>query len=132
VSDKGIMKTLNLGQRLELGLRQQAQNTGHGHCLRCGMTWNHAETHSTRVERNGGMFPLCEICWRELETGENRLPYYRVLFNQWMGWDMLLSDDLKTSESEWAEKWSQIEKAVLTENLPDGTYNLDDLIKKIK
>lgn len=30
-------------------------------------------------------FPLCETCWTGLGTPEARLPYYRVLWNEWIG-----------------------------------------------
>lgn len=46
------------------------------------------------------MFPLCEQCWSEL-TPQNRLPFYRVLFEQW-----------RFLGSEYHE-WADIERAVL-------------------
>ncbi len=75
---------------------------GYGYCLRCGWPWPLVLSHSTPYEsgdRHHSMFPLCEKCWRELWTGEKRLPYYRTLYDNW-------------NDPTYAN-WGDIEKAVL-------------------
>ena len=55
---------------------------GYGSCGRCGRTWKFVKGHSTNYSENHGCFPLCENCWKDL-TPEQRLPYYRDLFDDW-------------------------------------------------
>jgi len=71
-----------------------------GTCQKCERPWNHVDHHITpllgvdRVEPDvetgelvlwsSGMFPLCEVCWAELKTGEARLPYYRMTYDEWL------------------------------------------------
>lgn len=72
-------------------------------CGRCGRKWGVAKDHSTpygkvEIERTikfGGQtikdiipaktscFPLCQQCWEDL-TPEERLPYYRELYEEWV------------------------------------------------
>lgn len=66
------------------------------------------DNHATSYGDEGhGCFPLCEGCWNKL-TPEERLPYYRYLWELW-----------KSTESEIPDykvvEWSVIEKAVLSE-----------------
>ena len=51
-------------------------------CGRCGMPWSVTKHHETRVTEVSGIFPLCEICWKDL-TPQDRLPYYRNLYESW-------------------------------------------------
>ena len=56
---------------------------GYSHCGKCRTNWMFVDGHSTTVPgTGGGMFPLCEQCWGEL-TPEQRLPYYRAVYNGW-------------------------------------------------
>lgn len=70
-------------------------------CQKCDTTWAFVKPHCTDYEEGKGCFPLCEKCWNEL-TPEERLPYYRMLWNIWSYWN-------KQNE----EKWIKINKAVL-------------------
>lgn len=106
---------LTLDERRELGLRQQAENLGFGHCGRCGMTWNYVQHHSTDYGNGDGLFPLCVECWTELGTGEKRLPFYEQLFQEWTRQRNLSRGKWEISETEWNDKWKKIEKAVLEE-----------------
>lgn len=59
---------------------------GYGTCGRCQRNWKICQYHNTDYvedESSGhGCFPLCEACWQEL-TIEQRLPYYRALWQEW-------------------------------------------------
>jgi hypothetical protein len=71
-----------------------------GTCNKCERPWNHVDHHvtpllgvekitvdkdtNTLVLVSSGMFPLCEACWAELKTGEARLPYYRMTYDEWL------------------------------------------------
>ena len=65
-----------------VGVLSQILFPHYGSCGRCGRTWNICKGHSTQYTSSCGMFPLCESCWVEL-TIEDRLPYYRKLFDRW-------------------------------------------------
>ena len=58
-------------------------------CHRCGRDWNECERHCTPHVYSpdgraaGECFPLCEECWSALSV-EDRLPFYRELFNIWL------------------------------------------------
>ncbi|MDE2096158.1 MAG: hypothetical protein KGL39_02860 [Patescibacteria group bacterium] len=58
--------------------------------------------HTIYVTNGDSCFPLCEQCWRELKTPEARLPYYRLLVDEWC------KDDTNAEA-----KWPSIEKAVM-------------------
>ena len=73
---------------------------GYGTCYRCGLPWSIVKEHTTRYTELKGIFPLCGKCWRDLNTPENRMPYYRQLYNSWGG----ESPD---------HKWGDIENAVM-------------------
>lgn len=51
-------------------------------CKRCSRNWGICQAHYTMFSDSDGMFPLCELCWRELSVPE-RLWYYYVLFEAW-------------------------------------------------
>lgn len=73
---------------------------GYGHCGRCKTNWHYCHGHSTEVADTGsGMFPLCELCWKELSP-EERLPYYKAVFESW-------------EVEHRPYQWEQLEKAVL-------------------
>ncbi len=73
---------------------------GYGGCHRCGGTWDYTQEHITHYGDEGrGCFPLCEACWSEL-TIEDRLPYYRGLWERW------------ESGGEGYADWGQIEASV--------------------
>ena len=71
-------------------------------CGKCKRPWKFVEHHSTSISKTNSCFPLCESCWQELQTPENRLPYYRKMWLKWLVWD---------GEA----KWEVFEKAVLKE-----------------
>jgi len=73
---------------------------GYSCCGRCGITWRFVVGHSTDVGDGGGMFPLCEHCWKELSI-KQRLPYYSALYDSWC-----ISGSSRHS-------WSDIQDAVL-------------------
>ena len=69
------------------------------HCGRCNLNWHSCKLHNTSFTKQSGCFPLCEDCWEELKTPQNRLPYYTQLFHEWGG--------------ESVETWNNIKQAVL-------------------
>jgi hypothetical protein len=71
---------------------------GYGSCYKCRTNWFFVEGHTTLFGPSGGGFPLCEQCWQEL-TPEQRLPFYRQLFENWQ------------PHSNYS--WAEIEAAVL-------------------
>jgi hypothetical protein len=70
---------------------------GYCWCYACGTAWKFVDGHVThyteRDEMGRGCFPLCEKCWGE-RTPEQRLPFYRRLWELWNG-------DGHTTEDEW-------------------------------
>jgi hypothetical protein len=68
--------------RLRIGRLSDWLAPGYSHCMRCRTNWQFCEGHTTIVSENGGMFPLCEQCWRELAPHE-RLKYYGELYSEW-------------------------------------------------
>jgi len=54
-----------------------------GRCRRCKKRWFESEPHVTMVNRYQGCFAVCEKCWHELGTFGKRLPYYRMLSDEW-------------------------------------------------
>lgn len=83
---------------------------GYGHCLRCRTAWKFVEGHSTYYNLGRGCFPLCEMCWSEMEPHE-RLPFYYVLYRQWE-WDAGL-EGLDAGVT-----WEALEAAVMAEGKP--------------
>lgn len=73
---------------------------GYSGCGRCHRNWRICISHGTKISGEEGVFPLCRDCWKELSI-EERLPYYRALWNQWQAWGD--SSD---------EEWERIEEAV--------------------
>jgi hydrogenase maturation factor HypF (carbamoyltransferase family) len=84
-----------------LGFFSKIFSPGYSSCMRCGITWKFTKEHSTSYNEHSGCFPLCEHCWQELGTPENRLIYYQQLWAEW---------SLYAPMPE--EKWDAIEKAV--------------------
>lgn len=72
-------------------------------CYCCHGSWDHLQGHTTNYSDTGGCFPLCEGCWMMLGTPEARLPYYKML---WDEWERQLPGHNPIS------KWDQIESAV--------------------
>lgn len=87
---------------MRTGYESQARFPHLGACLRCRTSWGQVKGHATRITEETGMFPLCELCWMDL-TPSLRLPFYRVLFEQWV-WDGGSHMD-----------WKDIEAAILSE-----------------
>lgn len=58
-------------------------------CNRCGLTWNSTKMHTTFFQLTEGVSVICEKCYDELETPENRWEFYlntmkSVKYLQWM------------------------------------------------
>lgn len=85
--------------RFPLGIISQIVSPGYGHCGKCGITWNHTDSHTTMYSENSGIFPLDEHCWNEL-TIEERLPYYREWFDKWGAGDINLWNAIKKAVEE--------------------------------
>lgn len=79
---------------------------GYGCCFKCERTWDVAPYHATDYTDRNGCFPLCKKCWRELGTPEKRLPYYRMLIDDWNRWGHVDENEAK---------WLLIRKAVENE-----------------
>lgn len=92
------MRASTVEVRRRRAKRLRLRHPGWGTCGRCGTPWACTEGHSTPYEWSGyrwqprgaiecrvssSMFPLCELCWQELETPEARLPYYEALVLEW-------------------------------------------------
>ena len=60
----------------------------HSGCGRCGVTCNCCQSHYTDYTPYHGCSPLCEHCWSRL-TPEERLPYYRKLYDDEWAWNSL-------------------------------------------
>ncbi len=78
-------------------------------CGRCGMPWRVTKNHMTGVNERGGMFPLCESCWKDM-TPQERLPYYRKLYESWLR-PVILPDGTPYKGTNLT--WEEIEAAVL-------------------
>lgn len=78
---------------------------GRSHCMRCETAWGAVDGHSTPYNKTSGMFPLCKACWAEL-TPDSRLPFYRVLYEQW-------AFQARLGGYPSNPHWSEIEAAVL-------------------
>ena len=57
---------------------------GWGTCYRCHGSWEYLDGHVTRYNDERGCFPLCESCWESLGTPESRLPYYHMMWDDWV------------------------------------------------
>jgi len=77
----------------------------YGTCGRCGLPWSVCNGHITNYSPHQGCFPLCEDCWNET-TIEERIPYYRQLYDRWLSSRESLNVKLNA-------KWEEIESAVL-------------------
>jgi hypothetical protein len=78
---KAILARLFSGVRI--GRFGQRLAPGYSWCHRCLTPWLFVPLHDTAYSEFEGCFPLCEECWRELETPARRLPYYRELLAEW-------------------------------------------------
>lgn len=86
------------------------REAGYAHCERCKALYVIDPYHMTEYGEHGdGLFPLCERCWRELGTPENRLPYYWNIFSGGVG------DSMTTVGRSGTKTWKAIEKAVREE-----------------
>ena len=75
-------------------------------CLRCQLSWRLTKEHITHYPPSTGCLPLCEHCWQELGTPEQRLPYYLRLFDSWGPEDRTKWEHNHT-------EWEHIRRAVL-------------------
>lgn len=94
---------INNDWNLRIGAVSQLLTPGYSYCHKCKTTWVFVRGHSTKYSSSGGCFPLCELCWVELETPERRLPYYRQLWEEWR------------AGGDTEHEWDDIEAAVLKE-----------------
>ncbi len=89
-----------------LGHKTLRRLHGGGACLRCGIPWRMAESHTTYYRFTDGdtpkegCLPLCVSCWSAL-TPETRLPFY----------EQLICDVWQARETDWDE----VSAAVLAE-----------------
>lgn len=60
---------------------ERLTSPGYGHCLRCKRPWSRVHNHTTHYAR-GGLFALCEGCWKALAPGQ-RWVYYQRLIAMW-------------------------------------------------
>lgn len=89
---------------------------GFGRCMRCVTPWRFVRGHTTEYGDHGsGMFPLCEDCWQELGTPEARLPFYRVVWEQWCVDIRLNPPGSGVGVEPYETLWPTIEAAVLDE-----------------
>lgn len=79
---------------------------GMGSCYRCKTTWDFVHGHTTNYGGGSGCFPLCEKCWEGLMP-EQRLPYYRQLYDEWV------------KQGRDSRDWGEIEFAVLNEGVDE-------------
>ena len=42
--------------------------SGYGHCAHCKCTWNWVHTFSILYSEDHGMFPVCDLCFRGLDS----------------------------------------------------------------
>lgn len=56
---------------------------GFGSCLRCDDSTLWKPMHTTWYTASQGCFPLCEECWRQLATPQERWVYYQQLISAW-------------------------------------------------
>ncbi len=98
------------GEDPRIGQASQRFN-GLSFCHRCLTTWGFVDHHCTQTKRDGsGMFPLCELCWRELKPVE-RVPFYRIVFDSWR------REAAHYGYASYGDKdWQEIERAVLNED----------------
>lgn len=106
-------------QDLEGVPRQRPQRFPHYGCTRCGKT---EPTHSTELRNGaGGICPLCEDCWTDLETPEARMPYYRSLWILWevenvaSACDTFGSHECGVGVGHCRDTWRDVEAAVIAE-----------------
>lgn len=95
-----------------LGRISQLINPYTGSCGRCHTTWTFVCEHDTPYSDDSGCFPLCEKCWAEL-TPEQRLPYYRRLWESWPDTHRKTAPDGTEIPPLPTEIWWQIQRAVL-------------------
>lgn len=100
----GKVDHLSYEERRATATMLKAHAPSYSTCGRCDVPWKFITEHVTRDGRNGGGFPLCESCWRELATPEARMPYYRALWAIWT-----LTDVSGTLDQ---TRWDDIEHAV--------------------
>lgn len=86
---------------------------GYGKCLKCEKTWDVVVAHKTFDTEASGCFPLCETCWKELETPDARLPYYWTLVNQWVQWSEDHKKEYPKETARAIHRWETISKAVM-------------------
>lgn len=137
-----IVHQMNYKRNTTIMKRDGIATPGWGYCYKCHTSWDHVESHRTpwwwvSNDRNeqgpvplneswtysSGCFPLCKECWRELETPQARMVYYRMLWSSWL-------DEAHQNNRPIAEivalvnKWPAIEAGVNAELLVDKEYNL--------
>lgn len=79
-----------------------------GNCYACKRSWKWVDSHPTIYSESSACFPLCQMCWESF-IPEQRLPYYRALFDEW---------ERQSPQSE--NQWEQIRAAVLAEGKGTG------------
>lgn len=80
-----------------------------GRCECCETPWTFVKRHTTWFAIDKGMDALCEACWADLATAENRLPYYEKVWATWVEWSAGLPTDTLGKHP---EVWDHIAFAV--------------------
>jgi hypothetical protein len=78
-------------------------------CARCLTTWAWVCGHATPYQTGSAVFPLCQVCWRDLTPAE-RMPYYRDLVTLWTS--QLIEYRRFDLAVEYEAKWPAIRAAV--------------------
>ena len=74
---------MNLRFRKFLGTLSRIVSPAYSYCKRCGISWKFVDGHTTIVNGTMGCFALCISCFDEL-TPQERLPFYREVFDNWI------------------------------------------------
>jgi hypothetical protein len=106
---------LDLDRIIQQGKELQKKFPSSGWCGRCKWPWAAIEEHATPYAPGRMLFPLCETCWAQL-TPEQRLPYYRGLYNCWTTNSGILDEKFDFSETLLVpvdDTWLSIEQNVM-------------------
>lgn len=86
-------------------------------CYRCKLPYSFAHFHETEYSATRGCFPLCQSCWEELESPQNRLEFYESWSNEALRQSQFITanhtlEQAMQDADEIMDDWSLVEKAV--------------------